>query len=155
MKVFTISGKARHGKSTIADYIKEYYAEKSQKACIIPLARHIKSYAIDFFDWDGKEETKPRDLLIELGTEIIRIKMKKQMFHIDRTIEDIEILANYFDIFIVPDREAEKGDLNFVSLRYFNPAGDDFECEIGEFHDPETHLIQLVLELTVLIMKVS
>jgi UDP-arabinose 4-epimerase len=33
-----------------------------------------------------------------------------------------------------------------VALRYFNAAGADPEGEIGEEHDPETHLIPLVLE---------
>ncbi len=33
-----------------------------------------------------------------------------------------------------------------VSLRYFNAAGADPEAEIGEDHDPETHLIPLALE---------
>ena len=37
-------------------------------------------------------------------------------------------------------------DLKFVSLRYFNAAGADPDAEIGEDHDPETHLIPLVLE---------
>ena len=36
--------------------------------------------------------------------------------------------------------------LNAVSLRYFNAAGADPDGEIGEEHDPETHLIPLVLE---------
>jgi len=31
-------------------------------------------------------------------------------------------------------------------LRYFNAAGADPSCEIGEDHDPETHLIPLVLD---------
>ncbi len=35
--------------------------------------------------------------------------------------------------------------LKYVSLRYFNAAGADPECEIGEWHEPETHLIPLVL----------
>src|SRR5436189_3665424 len=35
--------------------------------------------------------------------------------------------------------------LRFVALRYFNAAGADPEGEIGEDHDPETHLIPLVL----------
>lgn len=35
--------------------------------------------------------------------------------------------------------------LRCVSLRYFNAAGADPEGEIGEDHDPETHLIPLVL----------
>ena len=35
--------------------------------------------------------------------------------------------------------------LRSVALRYFNAAGDDPDGEIGEDHDPETHLIPLVL----------
>ena len=36
--------------------------------------------------------------------------------------------------------------LSSVSLRYFNAAGADPDCELGESHDPETHLIPLVLK---------
>jgi len=36
--------------------------------------------------------------------------------------------------------------LRYVSLRYFNAAGADIDGEIGELHDPETHLIPLVLD---------
>ena len=35
--------------------------------------------------------------------------------------------------------------LRSISLRYFNAAGADPEGEIGEAHDPETHLVPLVL----------
>ncbi len=37
-------------------------------------------------------------------------------------------------------------DLTYVSLRYFNAAGADPASEIGEWHNPETHLIPLVLD---------
>jgi len=36
--------------------------------------------------------------------------------------------------------------LKFVALRYFNAAGGDAEGQLGESHDPETHLIPLVLK---------
>ena len=36
--------------------------------------------------------------------------------------------------------------LHFASLRYFNAAGADESGEIGEMHDPETHLIPLALD---------
>jgi UDP-arabinose 4-epimerase len=36
--------------------------------------------------------------------------------------------------------------LSSVALRYFNAAGADADGEIGESHDPETHLIPLVLD---------
>jgi len=35
----------------------------------------------------------------------------------------------------------------FMSLRYFNAAGADPDGEIGEKHDPETHLIPLILDV--------
>jgi UDP-glucose 4-epimerase len=36
--------------------------------------------------------------------------------------------------------------LNAVIFRYFNVAGADPEAEVGEFHQPETHLIPLMLQ---------
>ena len=36
--------------------------------------------------------------------------------------------------------------LNSISLRYFNAAGADPDGELGERHNPETHLIPLVLQ---------
>jgi UDP-glucose 4-epimerase len=37
--------------------------------------------------------------------------------------------------------------LSFYSLRYFNASGADDSGEIGESHDPETHLIPLALQV--------
>ena len=47
---------------------------------------------------------------------------------------------------ILEDYGAAYG-LNSISLRYFNAAGADPDGEIGEDHDPETHLIPLVLDV--------
>ena len=35
--------------------------------------------------------------------------------------------------------------INSISFRYFNAAGADPEGEIGELHDPETHIIPLII----------
>ena len=51
-----------------------------------------------------------------------------------RAIEDI--LANF---------ESSHG-LNSVIFRYFNVAGADPDAEVGEFHQPETHLVPLMLD---------
>jgi len=37
-------------------------------------------------------------------------------------------------------------DLRYAALRYFNAAGADPDGEIGEDHDPETHLIPLAID---------
>jgi len=49
---------------------------------------------------------------------------------------------------IVEGMLAEMGrthKLPWVALRYFNAAGSDPEGEVGEMHDPETHIIPLAL----------
>ncbi|WP_136636221.1 UDP-glucose 4-epimerase GalE [Pseudooceanicola onchidii] len=46
---------------------------------------------------------------------------------------------------ILRDFEAAHG-LRHVIFRYFNVAGADPEGEVGEFHQPETHLIPLMLD---------
>jgi UDP-arabinose 4-epimerase len=44
------------------------------------------------------------------------------------------------------DDFAQAHGLRHVALRYFNAAGADPDGEIGEAHDPETHLIPLVID---------
>lgn len=38
-------------------------------------------------------------------------------------------------------------NLHYVALRYFNAAGADPDGEVGEAHDPETHLLPLALDV--------
>ena len=47
-----------------------------------------------------------------------------------------QILDSYFKAY----------DMKYVILRYFNASGADIDVEIGENHNPETHLIPLVLD---------
>lgn len=103
MKVYMISGKARNGKDTLAGYMKKYFDENSSKACIMHIGNYIKHFAIDYFGWDGNDDTKPRTLLQQLGTEIIREKMNKPLFFTTRLIEDMEVLSNFYDVIIVSD----------------------------------------------------
>jgi len=42
-----------------------------------------------------------------------------------------------------------KFGLNAFILRYFNAAGNDPDCEIGEMHEPETHLIPLAVRAAI------
>ncbi|MBU4240920.1 MAG: UDP-glucose 4-epimerase GalE [Actinobacteria bacterium] len=43
------------------------------------------------------------------------------------------------------DQLSLAGSLRYVSLRYFNAAGADVRHDLGEDHDPETHLIPRVI----------
>lgn len=120
-KVIAISGKARHGKDTVADLLIKFYAEQGIKAIKIPLATYIKTYA-KMLGWDGRDETKPRELLQQLGTDIIKIKMNKRLFHVERVATDIEILSEVSEdirpqVFIIPDTRFQS-EVNYLKA-YF------------------------------------
>lgn len=99
-KIFILSGKARSGKGEVSRIIKNYYKDK--KTIIISFGYYIKDYAKRVSDWDGREETKPRELLQQLGIELIKNKIDDKLF-INRIIEDIEIFSYFYDIIIVND----------------------------------------------------
>ena len=99
-KIFIISGKARSGKNEISKIIEKSYSNK--KCITISFAYYIKDYAKRISDWDGSEETKPRELLQHLGIELVRNKINKRLF-IDRILEDIEIFSYFYDIIIISD----------------------------------------------------
>lgn len=54
--------------------------------------------------------------------------------------------SKYFDERILKAYDRAYG-LKFTALRYFNAAGADPQGRIGESHDPETHLIPLILQV--------
>ena len=55
MKVYVISGKARHGKDTVALDIKEIYENKRLKVINLAYGSYIKEYAKRISNWDGAE----------------------------------------------------------------------------------------------------
>ena len=96
MKVFVIGGKARCGKNTFGEYLKEQLKDYGYKPCIMHITEPLYGY-----DWDEKEDEKPREFLQKMGIEIIREKMGKKNFLLTRLMEDIDILRNFFDVFIL------------------------------------------------------
>lgn len=102
-KIYLLSGKARHGKDTIAGFLKEFYEKDNKKVIFSRAGKYIKFYAMEMTDWDGSEETKPRTLLQELGTDVIRNKLDKAEMFIQRQLDDIEIYSYFYDAIIVPD----------------------------------------------------
>ena len=100
MKIYVISGKARHGKDTTAIAIKKAY--KNKKVINLAYGSYIKEYAKNISNWDGNEETKPRELLQNLGTDVIRDKIDKDFF-VKRLCDDIRVYSFYFDVITISD----------------------------------------------------
>lgn len=95
-KLYAIAGKARSGKDSVALIMEKYYQDK--KILIYPCTLYLKKLVSKIYDWDGHEDTKPRELLQRLGGEVKEIYPD---YFIKRMEEDIRFLDDYCDIMII------------------------------------------------------
>lgn len=100
--IFIVSGKANSGKDTTCELIDNFIKLKNLKVVNLQIASYIKMYAKVISGWSGEEETKPRQLLQDLGTGIIRKKIDNDFF-IKRIIDDIKVYSYYFDVITISD----------------------------------------------------
>jgi len=141
-RIFVLAGRARQGKDTICEFIKDYY--KNYKCLYLPNNYYMRDYAKRITGWSGSDADKPRDLLIELAD---LGRSKDEHFYINRTIEDIEIFSYYFDIIIISDARfpyeismlEEKYD-NVTSIMVKRPNYDSSLSEEQKNHKIETSL---------------
>lgn len=103
MKLYLIGGKADSGKNFFGDILKKKFEEEGKKVCMLRITAPLYNYAKEYFNWNGEEKTKPRELLQTLGIEVIREKLGMKSFLVDRLTEDIKILDNFFDTGIITD----------------------------------------------------
>ena len=114
MKIFIIGGKAKSGKNTFGELLRDNLKEYGYKPCVMQITEPLYSYARNYFEYDMEKDEKPREFLQKMGIEIIREKLNKPNFLINRLKEDIEILSNFFDTFIITDARLEN---EFINLK--------------------------------------
>ena len=146
--IYLLSGKARHGKDTIAGYLKKFYEEDKKKVINSRAGKYIKFYAMEMTDWDGSEENKPRNLLQELGTEVIRNKLNKAEMFIQRQLDDIEIYSYFYDAIIVPDirlpREIESVKERFDNVVTIKVNRINFETSLN--NNQQNHITETAMD---------
>ena len=141
MKIFLISGKAGSGKNEVATIIKD----KLSKTVITSFAKYIKLFALEFTDWDGRDITKPREFLQDMGDILREVD---ENFLTKRLIEDFKVYKKEFDNVIISDvrlpNEIEYIKQNcedeVISIRV-NSSGSKRELTVDEKnHHTETDL---------------
>ena len=145
-KIFIVSGKANAGKDTTCDLINNYIKLKGLKSVNLQFSSYIKMYAKTISGWNGDEDTKPRTLLQELGTDIIR-KNIDNLFFIKRIIGDIKVYSYYCDVITISatrmPEEIESIYNNFKNVIRINIKRPNFESKLNskeKMHITETAL---------------
>ncbi|MBE6139208.1 MAG: hypothetical protein E7174_01700 [Firmicutes bacterium] len=144
-KIFIISGKAKSGKNEISKIIEKYYSNK--KCITISFGHYIKDYAKRVSDWDGNEDTKPRELLQQLGIELIKNKVNNKLF-INRILEDIEIFSYFYDIIIISDArlidEIESLKENYPNSTSIRVIRNNYDNKLTT--EEKNHLTEIALD---------
>lgn len=118
LTIILISGKARHGKTTFANMLKEEHALIGRKAVATSYAKYLKLYAKELTDWDGENDTKPRKFLQDLGTEI-RKSLGKPEFFVKRLEDDIDVYSQFASTVMVDDARLPI-EIEYFKNKYHN-----------------------------------
>lgn len=144
-KIFILSGKARSGKETVSEIIKNYYHDK--KVVTLSFASTLKEYAKKISGWDGSEDNKPRELLQQLGVELIKEKIDDKLL-IKRVLEDIEVYSYFFDVIIITDArlidEIESIKNKYSSAKVIRIIREDYENELTD--NQRNHITEIGLD---------
>lgn len=101
MKVILISGKAGHGKDTLATLMRKYLEANNKKVLTIHFGDPVKWLARDFLGWDGDKTTvEGRNILQTLGTNIMRTAYPTYWAEI---IAKFISAVNMWDYVLIPD----------------------------------------------------
>lgn len=103
MKTILISGKAQHGKDTLALLMKEHYNKinPSYRVKITHLGDSLKYACKEFGHWDGKKDERGRSILQHYGTEVVR---KDDATYWAKWLKNmLKWFENEWDVVIVPD----------------------------------------------------
>lgn len=76
-------------------------------------------YAKEISDWDGNPDTKPRELLQQLGTEVIREKLGKEDLFVKRIDDDLDVYNEFVDIVCIDDARLPI-EIDYFKDRYPN-----------------------------------
>lgn len=113
-KIIALSGLARSGKDSTADILVELLQGKSTK---VPMARELKHIAQEYFDFKGSHNIHDREILQKLGTDIIRKRLNKPLFHVQHACDVIDIIQDNYNYIFCPDIRFEN-EYYYLKAKY-------------------------------------
>jgi len=144
LKVICVSGKAQHGKDTVASIMKEQLEMRGNSVLICHYADLVKYICTKFFDWNGNKDEYGRTLLQYVGTDVIRTK--EPDYWVDFIIEVLKFFPDTWDYVIIPDTrfpnecQRMKAEFHSVSVRVDRPGFESNLTEEQKKHPSETSL---------------
>ena len=101
MKVVCISGKAGHGKDTVAGLLADVLNENGSRVLVTHYADLLKYVCKTFFGWDGVKDEKGRELLQYVGTD--KVRAVSPDYWANFVVSILSIFGDHWDYVLVPD----------------------------------------------------
>lgn len=144
MKVCCISAKARHGKDTAAELIKEYLESQGQRVLITHFADLLKYLCKQLFGWDGNKDEKGRTLLQYIGTDVVGAK--NPAYWAEFIVGVLKMFETEWDYALIPDCRypvevtTMKENFDTILLRVERPDFDNGLTEAQKKHPSEVDM---------------
>jgi hypothetical protein len=101
VRIILISGKARHGKDTTAEFLKSALESDGYSVLIAHYGDLVKYICKTFFGWDGNKDESGRTLLQYVGTDIIRNQDENYWVRFIAGV--LGFFKNKWDYVLIPD----------------------------------------------------
>jgi len=114
--ILFISGKAEHGKDTVAKIIRKQLFQEDKNVLIIHYADYIKFICKEYFGWNGVKDKAGRTLLQKVGDEG---RAKNPDFWVNKVREFIKTFGSEYDVILIPDTRF-KNEINIMNSPEFD-----------------------------------
>lgn len=117
--IVLIAGKARSGKGEVAKILEREFLSQGKRVVISPYTKYLKRYIYEITGEYSDGDDKPRDMLQNISSDIIKGKLNNKDFFINRQLEDLAFYSYFMDIVIIPDVRFEE-ELSVIKENYPN-----------------------------------
>lgn len=145
MKVIVLSGKARHGKTSTGELLKEALEADGYRVLITHYADLLKYVCKQFFGWDGVKDERGRSILQYVGTDVVRKQAPD--FWVGFVSSILKLFYNNWDFVLIPDcrfpNEIQKLKSEGFYVTHLRVVREDFDNGLTEEqkqHPSETAL---------------
>ena len=145
MQIICISGKAQHGKDTVAKLCQARLESAGKRVLILHYADLLKYICQQFFGWDGEKDEAGRQLLQYVGTDVVRKKQPE--FWVDFVIQILKLFPKEWDYVLIPDcrfpneiESLKQAGFATTHLRVIRPNFDNHLTKAQQQHPSETAL---------------
>ena len=143
--IIPIIGKARNGKDTVAQYLKEEIEKRTGKKVLdIRYADYLKFVLKKYYGWDGNKDEVGRTLLQHVGTDLCRNNNPDIWANV--VVELVKGLGDSISYVIIPDTRFEneidcwyKNEFEVVSIRVKRLNEDGSEYDNGLTEEQKNH----------------